>query len=367
MTDPHEQKVFPASARKRRRARENGQVVISPDLLAGVFLLAVTTVLHFCGHHILNKTGFYLRGSLEQIQTTTHHDTSELSGIFVGQLGLSARYFLGVLWPIWSLSLIAVVTVFAQTRGLFHWSATKPDLQRINPSRGIQKYSLAEIWSRVLTASIKLTGLSFIAWTWAVKHHELESHVSLSRQTEAGFDQLISFLWALSGGLLLWGGIDYVWRRFRFERNLRMSAREIADEQKQFDPDPNITQKSRRLREQISSGLSVNPKTDLLITNGLTDGVLLRYQPEMQDVPIILVRESGAAGVQLLHRCLQHQVKIHESKTLQEAISQRSDSFLPAEMWPEIAEIYANLIEKATSNPLNAEPAIEERVGKTGA
>lgn len=363
MSDSHEHKVFPASARKRRQARENGQVVVSPDLLAGVFLLAVTTMLHFCGHQLLDDTSSYLRGSLEQIQTTSPKTTSELSQHLVGQLGSSATYFLRKLWPIWCLSLMAIVTVLAQTRGLLHWDATKPDLQRINPASGMQKYSLSEIWRRGFTVCIKLTGLSFIAWTWAVKLHEVESHANLPQQTEASLQQMISFLFALSCGLLVWGVIDYIWRRIRFERHLRMSAREVAEEQKQFDPDPTIRQNSQRLRGQITSGLSLNSETDLLVTNGLTDCVLLRYQPETLGLPMILARESGSAGVLLLQRCMQRRINIHESTSLQQAMFQRAESLLPADLWPEIAEIYANSSFESRSLSTSAEPVAKSRVG----
>ncbi|MBD3674801.1 MAG: EscU/YscU/HrcU family type III secretion system export apparatus switch protein [Planctomycetaceae bacterium] len=362
MNDPHEQKFFPASSRKRRQARDNGQVVVSPDLLAGVFLLAVTLILQISGHQLLDDTGTYLRGSLDQIQTTSPENPSDLSEQLLGLFGSSARYFLGKLWPIWSLSLLAVVVVLMQTRGLIHWATLKPDLQRISPANGLQKYSPAEIWRRTLTVSIKLTGLSLIAWTWGVKQHELESQATLSQQTSAGFEQAISFLGALAGGMIVWGVVDYIWRRIRFERQLRMSAREVADEQQQFDPDPNIRQNSQRLREKFSSSLSLNPETDLFITNGMAEGVLLRYQPEIHAVPMILVRESGSAGVILLQRCLQRRIPIHESTSLQQSLFQPADSLLPQDLWPEVANIYAKYASTMRSQPFSAEPVSRERV-----
>jgi len=363
MSDPHSEKVFPATNRKRQQARENGQVVISPDLLAGVFLLTVTTVLHFCGHQVVDHSASYLQGSFEQIQLESFESPSQLSDHFVEQFSLSALYFLKKLWPFWALTLIAVVTVFAQTRGLIHWTAITPDLNRINPASGINKFSFAEMSQRMLATSVKLTGLSFVAWTCAVKHHELNSKHSLARLAQAEIDQVISFLFVMSAGLLIWGTVDYFWRRLRFEKQLRMSARELAEEQKQFDPDPNVRQGSERLREKLTTGISLNRETDLLITNGMTESVLLRYQPSLHSGPMILSRESGSAGVLLLQRCMQSQTQIHESMEIQRKLFQTRDSILPENLWPEIAQIFAKRSSQTVATVTQAEPQQSTRVG----
>jgi flagellar biosynthesis protein FlhB len=363
MSDPHAEKVFPASARKRRQAREHGRVVVSPDLLAGVFLLAVTSVLHFCGHRLLGDTAVYLQGSLEQIQVTSFSEPSKLSGYLVESFSSSARYFLVKLWPFWVLSLSVILTGFVQTRGLIHWSGLSPDINRINPASGIKKFAPAELCQRMLAVSIKLVGLSFIAWTWTMKQHELESHTSLAQQTQADLDQAVSFLFVLSGGLLAWGIVDFFWRRFRFEQQLRMSARELAEDQKQFDPDPNVKQGANRLREQMTSEISLNRETDLLITDGMASGVLLRYQTNNHSIPMILLRQSDAAGVHLLQRCLQNQVHIHESVEWQRELFQHKESVISESLWPEIAQIYAKMSSQRNTNKSQTEPEKAIRVG----
>jgi flagellar biosynthetic protein FlhB len=363
MTVSHAEKVFPASSRKRRQAREDGQVVVSPDLLAGIFLLAVTSVLHFCGHRLLGDTAVYLQWSLEQIQVTSLSDPSELRGQLVEGFGSSARYFLVRLWPFWLLSLSVILTGFVQTRGLIHWASLKPDINRINPATGIKKFAPAELCQRMLVVSIKLVGLAFIAWTWTMKQHELESHTSLAQQTQAELDQVVTFLFALSGGLLAWGIIDYFWRRFRFDKQLRMSARELAEDQKQFEPDPNVKQGADRLRQQLTSEISLNRETDLLITDGLASSVLLRYEANNDSAPMIVLRHTGSAGVHLLQRCMQIQLQIHESVELQQELLNHKGSVIPASRWPKIAEIYAKRSSQQNANKSQTEPEKPVRVG----
>jgi flagellar biosynthetic protein FlhB len=359
----HDQdKVFAPTPRKRRQAREQGQVVISPDLVSGMMLLTFTAILHLFGHRLIDASGTYLKGSLEQVRMESFGGREQLSSHLVGQFGGAAGYFLVRLWPFWMLPLVVIVTVLVQTRGLIHWPAVTPSLNRINPATGLQRFSFPHIGGRLLGTSLKAAGLASIAWFWVIKQHELDAQLDLAHQTQAELEQAVSFLFVLSLGLLAWGVLDYLVRRRRFERQLRMTARELADEQKQFEPDPALDRRSQEIRSQFTNALSLNRKTDLLITDGLASCTLLRFDPQSQSVPLVVGRETGPAGVQLLQRCLQSKVPVHEAAELQQELSRTTGGILPERLWPPIAELLSRQTENKTETKTAGEPEIPERV-----
>lgn len=355
-------KVFAPTPRKRRQAREQGQVVVSPDLVSGVMLLAFTAILHLFGHRLIDASGTYLKGSLEQVRMESFDGREELSSHLVGQFAGATGYFLVRLWPFWMLPLIVIITVLVQTRGLIHWPAVTPSMNRINPAMGLQRFSFSHISRRLLGTSLKVAGLASIAWFWAVKQHALVAQLDLAHQTQAELDQAVSFLFALSLGLLAWGVLDYLVRRRHFENQLRMTARELADEQNQMNPDPALGRRAQELRSQLTNGLSLNRETNLLITDGLASCTLLRFDPQSQSVPVVVVRETGPAGVRLMQRCLQSRVPVHEASDLQQELSRTTDRVLPERLWPPVAELFSRHTQNQIETNTAGEPEIPERV-----
>lgn len=362
MTGYDQDKVFAPTPRKRRQAREQGQVVVSPELVAGMLLLSLTGVLHMFGDRLLDDSGTFLRGSLEQVRMEAFDSREELTTHFVGQMGRSAGYFLVRLWPFWILMIVAAVSVLVQTRGLIHWAALSPSMTRINPAVGIQRFSLGNLAGRFIGTSLKIAGLSSIAWFWVSRQHEIRAQLDLAHQTQAEIHQAVLFLFTLSGGLLVWGVLDYVFKRRRFEKQLQMTASELADEQKQFDPDPAVGRRAQEMRSRMTVAVSLNRHTDLLITNGLTDCVLLRFDPQIHSMPEVVVRQSDAAGVQLLQRCMNSGVRIHESKDLLQELSHAPEQSIPERLWPQIAELCSRRETEINSQNLPSEPVVPEGV-----
>ena len=355
-------KVFAPTARKRRQAREQGRVVISPDLASGMLLLALAGVMHLFGHRLIHDSGTYLRGSLEQVRMESFGNRELLTAHLTGQFGSAAGYFLVRLWPFWMLPLVAIVTVLIQTRLLVNWQAAVPALSRLNPAIGLQRFTVSQIGGRALGIALKVLGLAALSWFWAVNRHQLEAQAGLIHQTQAELKQAVSFLLALSSGLLAWGVADYLLRLRRFEKQLRMTAREMADEQKQLNPDPALGRRTQEIRSRLTGGLSLNCETDLLITDGLAACSLLRFDPQRQSVPLLVARETGQTGVQLLQRCLQSRVPVHESYELLQELSHLTERALPERLWPQIAEVFSWTAASTSAVTPSGEPVRKERV-----
>ena len=141
-----------------------------------------------------------------------------------------------------------------------------------------------------------------------------------------------------------------------------MTARELTDEQKQFNPDPALGRRNQELRSQLTNTLTLNRKTDLLITDGLASGTLLRFDPQTQSLPVMVTRETGAAGVQLLQRCLQLRVPIHEPVELHQELSRVTDGVLPEPLWPQFAELFSRQTASRAETTAAGEPTVEARV-----
>jgi hypothetical protein len=82
-------------------------------------------------------------------------------------------------------------------------------------------------------------------------------------------------------------------------------------------------------------------------------------------VPTIVARQTGAAGVQLLQRCLQSRTPIYKSTELQQELSRVTDHLLPDRFWPQIAELLGRHSAGKYEMEATGEPAKKERVSSS--
>ena len=62
---------------------------------------------------------------------------------------------------------------------------------------------------------------------------------------------LSQLLWKAAGVLLVWGAIDLMRQRSRFNRDLKMTKQEVREEYKQNDGNPEVKMKIRRMRRDL--------------------------------------------------------------------------------------------------------------------
>lgn len=86
--------------------------------------------------------------------------------------------------------------------------------------------------------------------------------------------------------------LDYVYQRFEFMKQMRMSKKEIKDEHKQQEGDPMIKGKLRQIRmERARQRMMANvPSADVVITNPTHYAIALKYETGTMRAPILVAK-----------------------------------------------------------------------------
>jgi flagellar biosynthesis protein FlhB len=240
-----------ATPHRRQQARDEGQAVQSADLAAAGILIAGLAILLMLGSRLID---FFVRFAQHQLGGESWLQTD--SNFIVAHTHAVLFELAQVLAPILGLILLAASLVHVLQTG-FLWSPDRlaPDVNRINPLAGLRRiFSLSSATHlgmgllKVLTVSLVAFGILY------ARRDEILGAAALDTPQICAFVADI-ILWTtlkIALALLILGILDYVYQRWRYERQLRMTPQEVREETKNLQGDPQVTVRRRQFQRQLA-------------------------------------------------------------------------------------------------------------------
>ncbi len=255
MADSDQERTEQATLKKRQEARKRGRVAKSQDLVAAVSLLGSVVLLSAVAKNASVGSADFLRSSLGGgfvLQTNADAVASGLSGLTLTVFAKLILLFLVV-------AATSVAANLLQTGFLILPDKIAPNLSRINPFRNFTKLFSFDTLSHLLFACFKLTVLT-LAVVFSMRR-DMETIVSLPNGDVlqialyvGAFLKRLAFL--LCGTLLALAALDYVVKRFAYERDLKMIPRELREEIKEESGNPQAKGKRAAMRRSALDSIS---------------------------------------------------------------------------------------------------------------
>jgi flagellar biosynthesis protein FlhB len=242
-------KIFDPTPRRRQRARDEGHVALSQDLVSAALVLASVLLLTLLGKPAVEFLYQFMRHQLGDVPTTAPSPQS---------VALDARLLLGRLagatWPMLALLVLGGVLVSTLQTGLL-WTPSRvaPDLSRISVLRGLQRiFSLAGT-VRLGFGLLKLVVIVGVAglMLWNGWSDVLgSSRLAMPQLAAFLVNTLLGIAWWVGLALLALGLLDYAFQRWRYEQDLRMTYEEYREERKHEQEHPQIDARRQSVRQQ---------------------------------------------------------------------------------------------------------------------
>ncbi len=340
------EKTEPATAKKRREARENGQVVQSKDLTSAVQLLAVLIGINILKDDLSQKVVQFSRNIFNMI---AEPDRISDIPLFMNLMKEILFLLLRVILPILGIALAsALIMLYFQVGILFTVKPLMPKLSKINPIAGFKKMfslrSVVELVKSLLKASLLL----IIAGSYLMsRSNDFLTLFDLS------IGQIFVFMWDVIFNLVIRAGIflivigiaDYVYKRWQNEKDLRMSKQEIKDEYKMTEGDPQLKGKIKQKQREISMGRMMQevPKADVIITNPTHFAVAILYDPDTNDAPMVIAKGKDLVAQRIKDIAGEHDIPIVENKPMARALFAQVEwgEVIPENLYHGVAEILA--------------------------
>ncbi len=352
------EKTEPASGRKIEKAREQGQVPKSQELMSFVSMIVASSTLIMMSTTFLEYFSKLMKQALifDRKLITNPHDTLE---VFYHM----AWDTLFILLPFLVIVMIAViVSSMSMTGMLFSLESLAPKFDKLNPIAGLgrmfSKNSLVQLSLSVLKA-ILIGSLAYLV----VQNRQAELLGLISEPFAESFNhvwQIViwTFIW-LAGSMLFLVLIDVPYQLYTYNEQMKMTKQEAKDEAKESDGNPEIKSRIRSLQRQAARKrmMSNVPQADVIVTNPTHFAVALKYDNKEMAAPIVLAKGTLKLAERIIEIGKENKIAVLQYPPLARALYKHVEveQEIPSALYSAVAEILAYIYQLRRYETLGGE------------
>ncbi|MDQ0175806.1 flagellar biosynthesis protein FlhB [Bacillus chungangensis] len=338
------EKTEKATPKKRQDSRKKGQTAKSQDVNTAIGLLLIFLFLTFAGSYMGSGVFNIFRHSFQEYMLLEPTETN-IQMVLVDILTETAL----ILAPVMAIALVAgLVANYLQVGFLFTTEPMKPKLEKLDPIKGLKRIFSLRAIVELLKSVLKISFVGSI--TFLVLWLSIDEVLYLSFKTVPNALQTVGHLVtkvgiAASIALLFLSIFDFLYQRYDFEKNIRMSKQDIKDEYKNSEGDPLIKSKIKQRQREMAMRRMMQevPQADVVITNPTHYAIALKYDEEKADAPIVIAKGVDFLAQKIKLIANEHEIVMVENRPLARAIYDQTEigEAIPEEFFKAVAEILA--------------------------
>ncbi|MDV6376700.1 flagellar biosynthesis protein FlhB [Sporosarcina sp. GW1-11] len=339
------EKTEKATPKKRQDSRKKGQVLKSQDVTSALVLLSVFLFMFFAAGFMRDNFFVFFRESFTHFITIHKINEDQVMLVYMDIIKQMAI----ILLPIMLIAVIASVAANLLQFGLlFTGEPLKFDLKKIDPIKGLKRIfsikAIVELLKSVLKISFIGTVTTLVIW---MNFGEvLDLAFSTPQMTLLTIAKLVGMMGIIASLVLLFISIlDFLYQKFDYEKNLKMSKQDIKDEYKNMDGDPLIKSKIKQRQREMAMRrmMSEVPHADVVITNPTHFAIALKYDEEQMDSPIVVAKGADFVAQKIKLIAKEHDIVMVENRQLARSLYDQVEvgDRIPEDFFKAVAEILA--------------------------
>jgi len=222
------------------------------------------------------------------------------------------------------------------------------DIQRVNPASGFKRlFSIAGA-QQLIKSILKLVVIGWVVYSYFKSNISsilLLAGMDIKSGINEWFRLSIGLFWRVAGSYLVLAVADYIFIRWEFMRNMRMTKQEIKDEIKQTEGDPFMRGRIRQAQRQLMARrmMTMVPKADVIVTNPTHFAVAVQYKSEEMKAPKVIAKGTLLIAQKIVEIAKEHKVPVVQNVPLARALyhTVNIDQEIPPDLYKAMAEILA--------------------------
>lgn len=328
---------------KLREARRRGQVAKSLEINS-LFVIGISLVLLYISGEQYIVQQLKISHNLLAWNYSADLNVTTIINLFASV----AEKLVSIFWLfIGGIMVFGILANLIQVGPIFSFFPIKPDIQRINPVQGIKRFFSIKILYEGVKNIIKLVLSGSVITLFLIS--VIPSLFNLIDASPGPFaalllDDMRIMLFQLLMVFLLVALIDAAYTRWEYNRQMRMSRRELKEEVKRREGDPQIKNRMRELQKEAvkrAGSLRKVPDADVLITNPTRLAVALIYKRGLTPAPQVIAKGAGELAAKMREVAGKNNVPIIENRKLAKKLFQQVEieHYVPEELYPTVAKI----------------------------
>lgn len=320
---------------RQQKARDEGQVARSSDAPKIAVLAVFTLLLLILGRVLLQGVRDVTAGLLAGAGAGGGAETDLL------HLLLELCLFMVVFW------LVTVLASLLSGGWVVSLKPVTPDPGRLNPASGLRNLVSPQRLSETAKALLKFlvvgaaggVGLKLIAARLGALS------ASAAPDWAASLWPVLAVLGICVAAALPILALDLPLQSWMHRRRLRMTDKELRDEQKDTEGNPQVKGRMREIQRRAARARMMErlPEASVVVVNPAHYAVALRYRRAQDSAPLVIAKGAGALAARIRERARQHRIPVVAAPPLTRALYFHSEpgDRIPTALYQACAEVLA--------------------------
>lgn len=340
MADDQE-KTEEATSKKLEDARKEGNVAKSQEV-SGALTLIISFLL------ILSLSGYIKDKVLNFYKYIFLQMHQELNIQVLYQIAIKTIY--EVVTMILPIALAIMVSGVAANVMQFGFNFTTkpimPNFGKLNPIKGLKNLlSFKKLIEgvKILLKTFLVFVIIYVLFTGFLDEMGKVMLFSISGQLNWLERKLIIIFAIVILLFIVFAGLDYMFIKYNYAKNLRMSKQEVKDEFKQMEGDPRVKSRIRQIQMQAARKRMMQDvaSADVVITNPTHFAVALRYDKSLENAPVVVAKGADNLALKIKQIAIDNDVMVLERRELARELFKLCEvgDKIPEELFKAVAEV----------------------------
>ena len=343
----NENKTEKPTPRRLEKAKDEGQVLQSQEMLSAVTLISLVGAAALLGPWLVHWSRIQICEGLSCNNITVMENSRSFIA-FVNEKIIGAIL---VMSPFLLFLVTAGIGASILVSGYnFSMKSLKLKPEQLNPLTGLQNLFSSQNLVKLLFSILKLILIWFIVWFY------LKDKIPvLSQMQWAPKDQLpsqighliLGVVLRIVAGLVVIGISDWFYQKWRYTENLKISKQEVKDENRDTEGAPEVKTRIRQKQMQAAMQrmLLDVPKANVVLVNPTHVAVALQYDPQTMASPIVIAKGGDHMCEKIKEIARAHGVPIIRRQALARELyaTTKLGQSIPENLFTAIAEVLAML------------------------
>lgn len=332
------------SAKRRADFRKKGQVAQSREVqTAAMFTLLLLFWMMFAP---------FFWGELQEMITAIWRACGEYAITPSSLMQLS--YYLGatlalILAPLFLAALVVgFFSTFLQIGWLFTVEPLIPDLNKLDPIKGMARFFSKRSLVEVIKSLLKVGLIGWIAYKTVLA--EFDQALLLTEMPVEGTilylaKTTVLVMAKVAAIMIALAILDYGFVRWEMEEKMKMTKQEQKEEMKETEGDPHIKSKIRSIQQQMARRrmMAAVPTADVVITNPTHFAVALKYDASTMEAPMVLAKGQDLVAEKIREIAREHSIPLVENPPVARLLHSKVEigQSIPEDLFKAVAEILA--------------------------
>lgn len=342
-----EEKTEDPTSRQLDKAKEEGNVAKSKELPAAVTLTAAVAFLYFYAPFFIKS----LTALMREYFLGLHYplDTQSLYKLMfhatIETIKITAPFLTMLL-------VVGIAVNIMQVGWMFSMKALEIKLDRLNPFKGFGKFFNKKSLVELLKSLFKIFVISYVAYLVIKKHigtvvGMADMDINDIMRTFGAIT--FEIMWKVCLLAIIMAILDYIFQKYQYKQDLKMSKHEVKEERKQMEGDPQVKNRIRSIQRDMARQRMMEdvPQADVVVTNPTHYAVAIRYNPGEDRAPVVLAKGQRLVALRIREVARENGILIHEDPPVARSLFKTVDigEEIPENLYKAVAEILA-LVDK---------------------